>query len=379
MRNSILKLEHMKGFKYGGISYDFSYVVDRKTGEPVHELCGFALVSAISEKNRTPSSSKSIVQQLKIFWEDLVIFNQIDWRLLSDEEIEQYLYEYRFLEKKLAANSINLQKSAIQSFYDFAYKYGFIEFPMELDIGFELDGFKEYLEYPDPHIAIESQYIQKNDFEKLLAKVPGESNYLLHRNELALMLGYHCGVRTHELTNEYNFRINQLLNAIDKAKKNKKSSFELTIYGKGNQKPREILITTKVFNKLNQFISDKKLRGKFPTYLPLFLDQNGKPIIGTGLGSYVFRQAKAAHNEFIGKKWQHRTYHSLRHTFATNLATWLAVRGEDWRLHLPPRMGHKRWETSQIYVEVEALMNNRSDVLNKLKPITKLRAKRSGR
>ena len=95
-------------------------------------------------------------------------------------------------------------------------------------------------------------------------------------------------------------------------------------------------------------------------------------LIGTGFGSYIFRISKASCRSFIGKRWKYKTYHSLRHTYATNLATWCSENGYDWRAHVPSRLGHSKWETSQIYVEVEALMNNRIDVLNKLKPITKL-------
>ncbi|MFC1626065.1 tyrosine recombinase XerC [Pseudomonadota bacterium] len=378
MSNSVLKLRYMEGLKYGGKSHVFSYVVNRETGKPIHEICGFAFISAITGKHKTRDSSKSIIQQLKQFWEDVVLYNDIDWRGLSDEAILQYLYEYRYLEQDCKGPTIDLQRTAIQTFYDWAYKYGFIEHPMELDIGFDIEGFKDAVDQPDPHTVIQSQYITDKEFKKLLANVRGESDYIRIRNEIALLLGKESGTRTHELTSPYNFNVSALLDAIQKAESENKTAFDFTIYGKGNGKSRKIEISTKVFIKLKRFLRDKKLRGKFSSDLPLFLDENGKPIISSGFGTSVFKDAKDTTLEFTGKIWEKRTYHSLRHTYATNLATWCSENGMDWRTVLPSRLGHSHWETSQIYVEVDALIHNRSDILNQLKVNIPLRSYKRG-
>ena len=360
----------VSGFKYGGGKYDFSYVVDAETGKPIHEICGFSLISSISRKHKTAQSSKSIIQPLKQFWEDVVLYNDIDWRELSDEEITQYLSEYRAKEMDCSLSTVKLQKSAIQSFYNWSYRYGFIKYPMELDIGYDLESSQ------NKHAVVESQYISQAEYKKLLANVRGQTRFIRARNEIILMLGRYSGVRTHELTSRYNFNVLSLLDKIKEAESEGETSFDFQIYGKGNKKPRRIKIPTKLFIKLKAFLRDKNLRGRYSVELPLFLDKNGKPIRSAGLGSRVFLDAKNAVEEFTGANWNMRSYHSLRHTYATELAGWCAINGYDWRVIIPPRMGHSHWTTSQIYVEVDALLNNRIEILNKLNCNVKLKGYR---
>lgn|GEM_PF-3141897 len=365
---SLLKLRHLLQFNYAGIPYDFAYLVDRRSGTPHHLTCGFALHSAISGKHRTLQSSIAIIEQLKLFFEELVLFNQLDWRDVSSEQILQYLHEYRYKAKGLSGRSINLQRHAIESFYDWAYQLGFIDTPKELEIEFQIDGFKDHIENPDPHTAIESQYISQQEFEVLLANVPGRTRYMKLRNELVMLLGYMCGTRTHELTHQHNFVVAELLDKLDLANNTDRRSFEVTVYGKGNNKARNVLVTPRLFQSLKNFLTDPRLRARFDTNSPLFLNQLGKPITGTNLGSQVFRKALANCPEFVSHQWQRRSFHSLRHSFATNLATWCAETGYDWRSHVPARLGHSHHSTSLIYVEVEALMNNRVKLLNELRP-----------
>ncbi len=355
----------MTDLHYGGRYLDFWFLADKETGEPLHEVCGFSLISRITGKHRTLATSNTYIQQLKMFFEELVFWNNRDWRDITDEDIETYLYVHCFKKKGLAGSSILLQLTVIKEFYNWAYRFGLIEHPKEIDIGFEHPDLLHAMIYGRKEKLIQSQYIGKEDFKNLLAGIDRTSRFLAIRDELALLLGYECGTRTSELTNPVNFNVKQLKRLIQQCDAENRTTFDLAIYGKGGNKQRTLLITSRVFIKLKLYLSDRKLRGKFTEELPLFLTETGKPIQSPDYGSSVFHSAKLS--AFSSGDWDNKRYHSLRHSFATNLASWCYEENRPWQSIIPPRMGHNHWRTSLIYVEIDALMNNRIDLLDKLK------------
>jgi len=369
----------MSDFRYGGRAIDFWFPVQKGSGEPIHEISGFSLISRINGRHRTQATSKAYVQHLKMFWEDVVLWNDLDWRDITDEQIVLYLYQHRFLQDKCSGKTIGAQLIAISEFYKWAYHYGLIEYPKEIDIGFDYPDLMDQLIYSNKQTLIQSQYISKDDFNLLLASITGETRYVLIRDELALLLGYDVGLRTSELTNGYNLNVRNLKDLIKKTEFDNRTTFDIVIHGKGNNKARVITVTTRLFLKFKIFLSDKKLRGKFSEDLPLFLDPNGKPIISPDYGSSVFRRAKNNCPQFYGDSWKHKHYHSLRHTYATNLAAWCYENNKSWQAVLPPKLGHKDWRTSLIYVELDALLNNRVELLEKLKSKGNLRRYSHGR
>lgn len=66
--------------------------------------------------------------------------------------------------------------------------------------------------------------------------------------------------------------------------------------------------------------------------------------------------------------WDTRVFHSLRHTYATNMVTWLHNQNlNNYHIILPEYMGHASVETTDSYIQFEAVLNNRHSILNKLK------------
>ena len=117
MKKKELARHKMSDLYYGGRHIDFWFVADKESGEPTHEICGFALISRITGKHKTIGTSKTYVQQLKLFWEDVILWNNLDWREVTDEEITLYLFEHRFKQQKLSGKSIQVQLTAILEFY----------------------------------------------------------------------------------------------------------------------------------------------------------------------------------------------------------------------------------------------------------------------
>lgn len=366
MLEKTLVRHKMTDLHYGGRVLDFWFLAHEQTGEPVHEICGYALISRINGAHKTLGTSRTYVQHLKQFWEDVVLWNGLDWREISDEDISSYLHDHRFKAKGLSGKTIQGQLAAISEFYKWAYKYGLLEYPKEIEIGFDFPELLDAMTYAKKEMLIQSQFIPKDEFNQLVECIDRKSRYLSIRDELALLLGYECGTRTSELTNQHNFKIKQIKALLKEAEAKGESTFDLKIYGKGNNKERTILITTRVFNKLKIFLRDKKLRGKFSDDLPLFLDEKGKPIVSPDYGSGVFARARNR-MPYSNKEWDNKVYHSLRHSFATNLACWCYENNKSWQSVIPPRMGHNDWQTSLIYVEADALLNNRIDFLEKIK------------
>ena len=368
-----LKIIRKYNFNYNGINIDFAYPIDRKTGQPFHVLCGYAISSVRNGSHNTINSSYSYMCQLKKYFEEFIEYNDLNWNEVVDDDIVSYLDDFQFKENKLSSRTIELQRQAIISFYKWAYKYGYIDYPMELDINCEHQELMEHLQQHDPYQGIINEYITKNEFNILLENIPGESDYLMLRNEIILMFGRECGLRTHEVTSKNNFKVDKLRQLIEETENKGKKSFEINIYGKGNNKKRKILITPILFQKLKHFIFDKNLRGRFSPTLPLFTSENGKPITTSSHGTKLFNETKKISSFSNIKSWDNKVFHSLRKTFATNLATYCYENGIDWRSYLPPRLGHESWEMSEKYIISEALMNNRQDVLNELRPKAKYR------
>jgi len=368
---SIFKILEMKDLRYAGSDHTFWFVINESTGEPLHEVCGFLCMKSIEGKLKS-LSTKNYASDLKLFWEEFVIPNQEahkdknwSWKVLSDQDLVEY---FHFRKKQgLTGNSIQRQVAAVQSFYDWAYQSGIIDLPREVEVRFDL------AELSSKETSIRSQYITKKEFTKVLSGIPAKSRYLKLRNKIALLFGYECGFRSGELVRESNLNVKWLKDQIKKSEHEGKLSFEMPVVGKRN-KSRQVLVTPSLFQQLDIFLNDKKLRGAWSDDLPFFLDGNGKPIktSNTKFGSDLFTAARK-NAGLYGDTWGHRHFHSLRHTFATNLAGWCYEKNKSWMTILPYRMGHTDWTTSLIYVEADALLNAREKQLQDLKASGKLR------
>ena len=365
------KILKMKDFRYAGSDRTFWYVVNESTGEPLNEVCGFLFIRSVEGKLKA-LSTKNYASDLKLFWEEFVVPNQEahkdknwDWKNLSDEDLHEY---FHFRKKQgLTGKTIQRQVTAVQSFYDWAYEQGIIDLPRKIEVRFDL------AELSDKETSIRSQYITDEEFTKVLSGISAKSRYIKQRNKIALLLGYECGFRSGELVRNPNLNVKWLKDQIKKAEHEGGMTFEMPVVGKGN-KTRPVVVTPKLFQQLKAFLNDKKLRGAWDDELPFFLDRNGKAIDTSNhkFGSNIFRDARK-NAGLIDDTWKHRHFHSLRHTFATNLAGWCYENNESWMSILPYRMGHTDWTTSLIYVETDALLNNRSKQLQDLKASGKLR------
>jgi len=79
--------------------------------------------------------------------------------------------------------------------------------------------------------------------------------------------------------------------------------------------------------------------------------------------STVFRNAKSTCSDLIKNRLKDKSYHCLRHTFATNLVTYCYETNRDPWLLVPERMGHTDRSTTLQYIAWEAYINNRIDLV----------------
>jgi site-specific recombinase XerD len=363
-----------KDFPYGGGYIDIPLVIDEKNDEPVNVVCGFLISTAIKQGKRSSNTLISYASNLKLFFE-VINSNLIEWHQVTDKQMANYLYGYLYKQRKLKGNSIAAHISALKRFYEWAYQVGLLFEPKEYSFGYQYDDFQDHIYMQSADISLISQYIEKEDFEEILgcthSHVENPSMYVIERDEIVLMLGYYCGLRAAEVVDVRNFNTSKLRKAIDRAKTNNEMTVVLPIIGKG-EKSRDVIFPPELFNKVDAFLRGGR-KG-----LPngsMIASSSGSQIKNKSHASTVLSNAKNNCDSYKGENLSSIHFHSLRHTFATNLVTWCYENNKDYRVLVPERMGHSDPQITEIYIWHEAVRNSRQEVLEKLN-INKIENKR---
>lgn len=324
----------------------------------------FALLK-FAESGIAFRSVKTYAKIIRLFLTSLE-HTQQHWKTLTDRQMSGFLYLLftKQLPHQTKKNQSDFCKdsymklviAALSSYYKELAKYGICEVK---DFSFK------YTDDTPQDVIINSDvfrrnYINESTYEKLLANVGGKTTFIMRRNEIALMLGYECGVRSHELARANNFSVNRLKRLIDKATNELvMSTQQLKIIGKGKKggKARIIFIKPSLMMKIDLFINNyKEIVSREDS---IFCELSGKKLTDDAYGTKTFAAAASA---TFDDELNDKHYHSLRHTFATNLVTYCYEHGHDPRLLVPERMGHVSWDITFGYIDAEAVLNNRPEV-----------------
>lgn len=206
-----------------------------------------------------------------------------------------------------------------------------------------------------------SLYLSKSDFLALLSGTFSKNKFIQRRNEIVLRLGYECGLRACEVLG---IDSKDLKNRIVLARQKNNglwAATQIKILGKGSVH-RDIYIPPLLCEMIVGFVVEQRStlrRGEGP----LISSCNGDKIENQKFASSVFSDAYRK----SGLVRSHRQgYHRLRKSFATNLVDNCYRDGKDPWVEVPRRMGHKNAVTTRSYIQFEALMNGRSEVLSSL-------------
>ena len=300
---------------------------------------------------------------LEAYSQDLILFfnvvltssGELDWRDISDEQMTAYIQIYLCDKKRLSEKSITRHVETLKGFFNWAYKVRLLKIPKVFTWGYD-DGTPQ-----NAAVDIGSKYVSREDFDELLAAINSSDSYIIERDELILSFGYFTGTRAAEVVDPRNFNIRQLQDKFNEVSRKSCITFDLQVVGKGN-KIRTIVITPELFERLKKFIFGRRARVNNGS---LFCDFRGNAL-NRQHASKVFKNCKSLCGVGAAYRLRDKTYHCLRHTFATNLVTYCYENNRDPWLIVPERMGHANKATTIQYVAWEAYINNRIDIVKNL-------------
>lgn len=300
----------------------------------------------------------------------------LDWKLLTDNDRAGYLGYLRAIRDN-SESTILRAISTIRPFYIFARD----TYPI-------LDSHKAY-NFPHPNFQstkrvapiavtpkrIKSQYIDRLIFEIIEANVTGQSKFTRMRNLIGIRLGRNSGLRAHEVTLAGNFNTGELRSRIAEMRARGESSIEIEIISEKGNKKRPIVIKKKDVGLIEQFLSG--VRRNLPegdllcrsdglsfscdsTPATKWFKDSLKNAIPTLLSKY-YDFCSNPNNKFIIAKRSisELSFHSGRHSYATDLVSEAYDAGTDPVELLLIRLGHANKSSLSVYITVEAILSGR--------------------
>jgi len=348
-------------------------------------LCEEAIVIAptlhlleIAKNGVSKNTQKNVASDLCAYFENLQA-KGIDWRLVNDNEVSSYLGKTLRLSKGLSDQSIKRNISSIKGFYKTAVDIGILESEIYLSYNYSAAPSLKHQEGVSgkPNFQLFRQYIHKDILKNLLASVKAKSPFIRERDELVLKIGYHCGLRACEITSPLNMNTKAIRKALEEARARKEYGITLPIIGKGH-KLRYVDFNPEITTAIRNFIEGRRMA------LPegvLICQANGRPL-SESHASRVFKSAKESglpcikktisnykiDNEYmITFESAHKlVFHSLRHTYATNLVKYCYKLSLDPWVYVRDQMGHVKRETTESYIIFEANIHARDLIRTEL-------------
>ncbi len=281
--------------------------------------------------------------------------------------LEAYCDKHLFQEKGLDASTVGQYHRSIAMFYKAMEHLGFIEKAIEISeyINHSLQesidlatGIKNSL---DP-FGLYAKYLTHEDFETLSGSVSKKSARLRKRDELILRFAYETGCRGAEIVDPDNFSIRRIRGELKKAEESRKSEFLYAIIGKGRGvgKVRQIAFPTALAKDILRYVQTFKVPGD----IAFVSAQNTR--LSSSYPSKIYKACKDAvilhgnantpNLDLWIRHSRTRTFHGLRHTYATNFANKLRALNESYE-QLRERLGHESLDTTKVYVNFEILRN----------------------
>lgn len=358
-----MKLHRIKKIIVNGCEVDAYAIL--KSG--VHPIIEPTMFLAHMAQRGSKESVRAYGNDLLKFFRELSEVNGTsgilghDFRDVTDNEMNAYLNAYLRRKHELKLRSINRHIVTLRLFYDFSYYHGWIaerknfSFIVRTDEAktSELEGISKQLTF---------EYMNKEELKKLLDSVPKNNLFNYKRDQLALMLGYYCNFRTHELVEDDNLRVSYLEKLITLDERGIPSITKpMKVHGKGN-KVRDVLVWPDIVQPLYEFLKMAKRIGAEH----LMCSKDGTALITTGHGTKVFRDAvsnlriKGGLSLEEAELWMQRHYHGLRKCYATNAVKYCYGERYDPRTFVTQWMGHTDYATTEVYIYFEALLNQRT-------------------
>lgn len=329
----------------------------------------------LAQKGHFKNSLKAAADDLKSFFQALSDHDQ-DWRNLSDTDMSGYLYSHLAIQREFKDESIQRHISTLRAFYSFAWQTGLLISPPKFSYTYRTTQLKKQGDAKKKvNFDLYNQYVDKSLFETLLGNVITKSDFEKERDELVLQLGYHCGLRSSEVTDPRNLITSDLRKLIASAEKIESQTITVSIIGKG-EKLRKVDIHPKAFRKIKFFIEGR--RNSIPEG-SLICKANGSSL-SREHATYVFRVAKKSASSNIGTviaklhkedplmhfisdiSFYSLTFHAMRHTYATNLVDFCYKHGYDPWQYVPEQMGHEDEETTEEYVVFDGKLHRREKI-----------------
>lgn len=327
------------------------------------------------------STQKVRASDLVLFFNTLEFPNNprlppLDWKLLTDDDRAGYL-GYLRAERENSTSTILRAISSIRPFYLFSRD----TFPI-------LDSHRTY-SFPyskyQTHKSIvtntltpkrvKSQYIDRLLFKVIEENITGKSKFARLRNLIGIRLGRNSSLRAHEVTLSGNFNTSELRTKIAEMRARNESSIETDIVSEKGEKGRPIIIKKHDVELIERFLNGP--RQKMPEG-DLLCRSDGLPFSsGTTPATKWFKDAlkKAMptllseyynfcsnpDRKFIIAKKSLRdlSFHSGRHSYATDLVGEAYEAGTDPKELLLIRLGHANKSTLSVYITVEAILVDR--------------------
>ncbi|MNJ22684.1 site-specific tyrosine recombinase XerC [compost metagenome] len=337
---------------------------------------GTAYLLHIATSTKKLKTAQATAEDLKPFFQTLKNHDQ-EWDKLSSDDISGYLNKR--LSEGLSEASLDRTISSLKGLYRFGWEAGYLSAPKCFSYNYKSPHIpltnSRSKKRPDLHI----KYINSHHFNLIASSVIGKTPFIRERNELALHLGYRCGLRAEEVTDRRNLDTAYLSKIIKSAEANGKLTATINIIGK-RDKLRKVDIPPAATQKIKNFMENH--RNEIPPG-PLICSTDGKPLVSK-FASTTFRLAKEAcswsANEITNKllseqigihllsksSWSNLSFHCLRHTYATNLVDFCYKHGIDPWTYLPQQMGHSDTNTTKDYIIFDALIYGRIKILKAL-------------
>lgn len=293
------------------------------------------------------------------------------WDKLTDKQLRAYFEVVLPSQRGNSLSTINQTMTRIKKFYDYLYEYGWLANPPHFswmvseNLRNELILEQAVKDSFDPY-NLPAQYIPEQEFKTLLSYIHLQNQYKADRLDIILSLGYYSGFRRNETVRHENLKLPAINKAIKDANDKGKEGFHLVIIGKG-QKTRTIYVPEILKQKIVRFINGP--RANIP----------GENLICNPDGSclneqYATENFEATRANLIRNNGKHKThwlnphrnYHSLRHSYATNLAEYCKQTNTHTRI-LNDRLGHSDEATTWLYVHFNALLHQDNDTAKQAK------------
>lgn len=340
----------VEGLNYGGRKLTTVVIVNDEQLDILSSL--FIVERALESKalNSLRASAEDLCTFLTVVYESSGGIGPGD---VNREQMDAYIYGYLQKQKGLCQSSLRRHCATLSTFYSWMYKAGFLDRPKQFL-------FPKFISPSrDSSADLGTKYITLAELLLLKENVPGKNSFLRSRNELVLDLGYFCGLRAHEVTS--NSLTNRKIEvAVINAKSNYEDSCRVKVIGKGGR-VRTIVIPVQVQTKLLQFL---KKRNRLPDG-PLICTEDGLAL-NNQFASSVFSDTVSIMEYEDRQKFKGKSFHCLRHSYATNIVTYCHEHGRDPQALLPDLMGHSDYSTTLKYVAWEAYLNNRIDIVQRL-------------